>query len=413
MTNQIYTTKNSVLVALDIAKKSHDVAIKFPSGKRISMKITNSWEGYRLLLQKCQADQSEIAVGFEPTADYHRTTAYWLAEQGCKCFLVSSLSCARAREMLFNTWDKNDRKDSQVILYLMQQGVMKPYYDPFIENTIDIQEISNTYHQISLARTRCMNSLFNHHITLFFPEIERFFNSSRAEWFCRFMLKFPTPQTITRYKQETFIKRAWDVVGRKVSKTRLLIDIYQTAEHSIGLPVNLHSESIRSFKLQINRFYTLTQQRSELEDLADKFLSSRTDYLHLRSIPGVGPIVALIIIAESGDLSRFGHYRQYLNFCGFNLSARQSGSHKGQYRLSKRGNSRLRYAYWLAATNATRMRENSFREKYRRYVSRDPNNKDLCRKGRTAVAVKMARVAHALVKSDADYKGFYEFSHGT
>ncbi|MDG1905598.1 MAG: IS110 family transposase [Arenicella sp.] len=413
MTDQTNITKETVLVALDIAKKSHDAVIKFPSGKSITMKFTNSLDGYRLLLERCELDQYQVSVGFEPTADYHRTIAYWLTQNGCTCFLISSLSCARAREMLFNSWDKNDRKDARVILYLMQQGIMKPFYDPLIEQTIDIQEISNTYHQISLARTRCMNSLFNHHITLFFPEIERFFNSSRSEWFCRFMLKFPTPGSITRYKQETFIKRAWDVVGRKVEKTRLLSDIYETAKQSIGLPVDIKSQTVESFKLQINRFYTLTVQRSELESLADEYLSSRADYQHLRTIPGVGPIVALIIIAESGDLSRFGHYRQYLNFCGFNLSAHQSGNSKGQYRLSKRGSSRLRYAYWLAATNATRMRENSFREKYHRYISRDPDNKDLCRKGRVAVASKMARVAHALVKSDTDYKGFYEFSRGT
>lgn len=413
MTDQINTTKETVLVALDIAKKSHDAVIAYPSGKSVTMKVPSSIEGYRLLLDRCEVDQHRVSVGFEPTADYHRTIAHWLSKNGCQCFLVSSLSCARAREMMFNSWDKNDRKDSRVILYLMQQGIMQPFYDPLVEQTIDIQEISNTYHQISLARTRCMNSLFNHHVTLFFPEIERFFNSSRAEWFCRFMLKFPTPRSITRYKRETFIKRAWDVVGRKVAKTRLLTDIYDTAEQSIGLPVELKSESIETFKLQIDRFYTLTKQRAELESHADEFLSSRSDYQRLRTIPGVGPIVALIILAESGDLSRFGHYRQYLNFCGFNLSAHQSGNRKGQYRLSKRGNSRLRYAFWLAATNATRMKENSFREKYRRYISRDPDNKDLCRKGRTAVASKMARVAHALVKNDTDYKGFYEFSRGT
>jgi len=61
-----------------------------------------------------------------------------------------------------------------------------------------------------------------------------------------------------------------------------------------------------------------------------------------------------MIIAESGDLCRFAHYRQYLNFCGFNLSASQSGQRKGQYHLSKRGNARLRYAYWLAAVSAIR-----------------------------------------------------------
>lgn len=413
MINPNDNNKGCVLVAIDIAKQSHDAVIQFPSGKRIIMKFTNNLAGYQLLLERCQADQYSVHVGFEPTADYHRTIAYWLAEQGCQCFLVSSLSCARAREMLYNTWDKNDRKDAKVILYLMQQNIMHPFYDPLRKNTFDIQEIANTYHQISLARTRCMNSLFNHYVTLYFPEIERFFNSSRAEWFCRFMLKFPTPQSITRYRQETFIKRAWDVVGRKVSKQQILTDIYQTAQQSVGLPVALNSQAIKTFKLQIQRFYTLTEQRRDLENQADQFLSDRDDYRHLKTIPGIGPIVALIIIAESGDLSRFKHYRQYLNFCGFNLSAHQSGANKGVYRLSKRGNSRLRYAFWLAATSAIRTRENSFREKYRRYIKKDPDNKDLCRKGRTAVAVKMARVAHALVKSDSDYTGFYEFSHGT
>ena len=413
MVNSNKDNKDCVLVAIDIAKKSHDAVIHFPTGKRVTMKFTNTLAGYQLLLDRCKADQYAVHVGFEPTADYHRTIAFWLAEQGCQCFLVSSLSCARAREMLYNTWDKNDRKDAKVILYLMQQGIMHPFYDPLRQDTFDIQEIANTYHQISLARTRCMNSLFNHYVTLYFPEIERFFNSSRAEWFCRFMLKFPTPQSMTRYHQETFIKRAWDVVGRKVSKQQILMDIYQAAQQSVGLPVALKSQAVQTFKLQIQRFYTLTEQRRDLEKQADQFLSEREDYQHLKTIPGIGPIIALIIIAESGDLSRFGHYRQYLNFCGFNLSAHQSGTHKGSYRLSKRGNSRLRYAFWLAATSAIRTRENSFREKYQRYIKRDPDNKDLCRKGRTAVAAKMARVAHALVKSKADYTGFYEFSHGT
>lgn len=402
-----------VLVALDIAKMSHDAVIHFPSGKSMSMKVSNTLAGYQLLLSRCKSDQYTVHVAFEPTADYHRNIAYWLSQHNCNCFLVSSLSCARAREMLHKTWDKNDRKDAKVVLYLMQQGLMSPFYDPLNNGTFDVQEVSNTYHQISLARTRCMNSLVNHYITLYFPEIEHYFNSSRAEWFCRFMLKFPTPQSITRYRQATFIKRAWDIVGRKVEKARQLADIYAIAETSIGLPIDLDSLAIDMFKLQLKRFQALTEQRSLLEEQANIHLSSRQDYQRLITIPGIGPIVALVIIAESGDLSRFNHYRQYLNFCGFNLCAQQSGLKQGQYHLSKRGNSRLRYAYWLAATNAIRSKENSFRIKFQRYIKKDPDNKDLSRKGRTAVAAKMARVAHALVKNNVSYQGHYEFSHGT
>ena len=147
-----------------------------------------------------------VHVAFEPTADYHRNLAYWLQNAGATCFLVSSLMSARARELLFKTWDKNDRKDAQVILYLMRQNMMKPFYDPLVEGTMDIQELSNTYHQISLARTRCQHSLINHYLTLYFPEMERFYHASRSEWFCRFLCKFPTPQSITRYKVATFVK---------------------------------------------------------------------------------------------------------------------------------------------------------------------------------------------------------------
>lgn len=202
-------------------------------------------------------------------------------------------------------------------------------------------------------------------------------------------------------------------MGRKVSKTRLLTELYDAAANSVGIPVGVHSVAVETFKLQVQQFYDLSLQRAELETKADQFLGDRDDYNHLRSIPGVGPIVAMIILAESGDLRRFSHYRQYLNYCGFNLSAQQSGHKSGQYHLSKRGNARLRYAYWLAATSAIRQRENSFRAKFARYIHKDPENPDLKRKGRVAVATKMARIAHALVKTGSDYRGFYEFSRGT
>lgn len=413
MTNPTQCHEQAVLVALDIAKNKHDAVILLPSGKRLSMTVTNSLEGYQLLLDRCQPDHCQVHVAFEPTADYHRNIAYWLATHGCQCFLVSSLSSARAREMLFNTWDKNDRKDAGVILYLMQQGLMVPFHDPLLADVMDVQEISNTYHQVSLARTRCMNSLFNHYITLYFPEMERYFHSSRSEWFCRFLLKFPTPASITRYRCETFIKRAWDIVGRKVDKRHLLEELYAVAGRSIGLPVVAGSAAVATFRLQLTRFLELTNTRSQLEQQADTFLSSRPDYQRLRSIPGVGPIIALIILAESGDINRFGHYRQFLAFCGFNLSSQQSGARFGRYHLSKRGNSRLRYAFWLAATVAINMRENAFRQKYVRYVKQDPTDADLCRKARVAVAAKMARIAHAVVKQNVNYIGFYEVSHGT
>jgi len=46
-------------------------------------------------------------------------------------------------------------------------------------------------------------------------------------------------------------------------------------------------------------------------------------------------------------------------------------------KLSKHGNSRLRYAFWLAATNAIRMTKNTFRKKFENYIKEDPTNAEL------------------------------------
>lgn len=66
--------------------------------------------------------------------------------------------------------------------------------------------------------------------------------------------------------------------------------------------------------------------------------------LPFRSSPT--PILALTILAEAGDLRHFAHHRQFLKFCGYDLSTQQSGQFRGTSRLSKHGNARLRYAFW-------------------------------------------------------------------
>lgn len=181
MTDMTNYEPAQTMIAIDIAKQSHDALISWPNGKERAVKISNSLTGYQRLLELAGEPPDLIHAAFEPTADYHRNIAYWLQGQGVCCYLVSSLACARAREMLFKTWDKHDRKDAHVILYMMRHGMMQPFYDPLVADTMDIQELSNTYHQVSIARTRCQHSIINHYLTLYLPEMERYLHSSRSE----------------------------------------------------------------------------------------------------------------------------------------------------------------------------------------------------------------------------------------
>jgi transposase len=197
-------------------------------------------------------------------------------------------------------------------------------------------------------------------------------------------------------------------VGRKVSKARLLADIYQTAQASIALPIPLDAPAITMFRMALAQARSLIRQRDDIEKMADGMLAPSPDYQQLRKIPGIGPINALSLIAEAGDIRRFGHYRQFLKFCGLDLSTHQSGVFRGRTKLSKYGNARLRRTLWVAAQVAIRQKENSFRDKFERYIARDRDNPDLRRKALTAITAKMARVVHAIIKSGSDYRPFFE-----
>jgi len=253
-----------------------------------------------------------------------------------------------------------------------------------------------------------LHRILTHYLPLYFPEIERFRGNSRSDWFFAFLDRFPTPDSITALGKEGFIRAAWDVVGRKVAKARLLGDIYETARASIGLPIPAEGPAVAMFRMVIAQARDLIRQRDEIEARADALLCANPDYCRLRKVPGIGPIVALTILAEAGDLRRFGHHRQFLKFCGLDLATHQSGQFRGQTRLSKFGNARLRRAFWMAAQVAIRQRENSFRDKFERYIANDPHNPDRRRKALSAITAKMARVVHAVIKTGTDYRPFFD-----
>ncbi len=149
------------------------------------------------------------------------------------------------------------------------------------------------------------------------------------------------------------------------------------------------------FQLVLEVYIHLAKLRHRLEKDIHNRLERHADYQRLRTIPGVGPIVALTILAEAGDLRRFSHHRK-------------SGQRRGVPHLSKRGNAQLRCAFWMAGGVAVAQRRNCFRKKFDDYVRSDPKDTDLKRKAYTAVAAKMARMVYGLIKTNSDYRHYLQ-----
>ena len=409
MTDLSIAHSEPVLAAIDISKARHEVLIAVPGKKRRRrLTVLNQLDEFNRLTATLTEYDRPVRVAFEATGNYHRALAFHLGAAGFEIKLVSSVALARTREALHNSWDKNDPKDAQVILHMMQIGNEQFYHDPLMQGTNDIQELSKTHDIISKSKTELWHRVLTHYLPLYFPEADRFHRSSRSDWFLAFLERYPSPHFIASMGKEAFIADAWETVGRRVSKERLLADVYETASVSVGLPVEPDSDAIRMFRMVLGEGRSLIAQRNKIEDRAVELLKDNPDYQLLTTIPGIGPINALTILAEAGNLRRFNHHRQFLKFCGMDLATIQSGTFRGQTKLSKYGNARLRRTLWLAGQVAILQRANSFRDKFERYISKDRQNTHLRRKAYTAIAAKMARTAHAVVKSGEPYRPFFE-----
>ena len=82
MTDSHFTLTPRILVAIDVAKAKHDVLVELPNGRRKKMIIRNQRQEFQQLAAYLQALDGKCEVALEPTADFHRCIAYFLASNG-------------------------------------------------------------------------------------------------------------------------------------------------------------------------------------------------------------------------------------------------------------------------------------------------------------------------------------------
>ena len=254
----------TVWVAIDVAKATHQVLVETPDGRRRAMRIMNTVADIERLVAHLQALGGPCTIAFEPTGDYHRAVMHRLGHAGFAVRQVSSLAVAGTRDAMYNSWDKNDPKDAQVILHLLKTGTTQRFVDPLLSGHHDLQEMANTYQQVSLRKVR-LHAIVMHHLPLYFPEAERYLHSSR-EWFTDVLRLTPCPSAVRAYTKAAFIAAARaQVAGHRTDKTRWLADFYDTAGRSVALPVQEDSAAIRMFRVVLEEYQLLCRRRKALE----------------------------------------------------------------------------------------------------------------------------------------------------
>jgi transposase len=122
----------------------------------------------------------------------------------------------------------------------------------------------------------------------------------------------------------------------------------------------------------------------------------------LMTIPGIGPITAMFIIAEVDDISRFRSYRNLASYAGLVPSLDASAGKEKRGRITKQGSPYLRTALVEAAQAAARMKNCRLRVFFRRRIVKAGYQKAI-----VATAHKILQYAFYVWKNQTPYQETY------
>lgn len=111
----------------------------------------------------------------------------------------------------------------------------------------------------------------------------------------------------------------------------------------------LHAQDLsEAYRLRIGSILdlidTLTAHIGELDSALQDRLHADPRYRAVRTIPGIGPVFAALLVAEIGDVTRFPGPGQLCSWAGMTPKHRQSDTHTRRGRITKQGNPLVRWA---------------------------------------------------------------------
>lgn len=144
----------------------------------------------------------------------------------------------------------------------------------------------------------------------------------------------------------------------------------------VRLAIQANSAIVHSLNAEIERIETRLRAR----------LSPRPETALLKTTPGIGPILASVILLETGPIQRFAEVGNYASYCRCVDSKRVSNGKKKGEGNTKNGNKYLAWAYVEAAHFALR-----FCPQAKRFYER--------KKARTNGIVAIKALAHKLARA--------------
>lgn len=387
-----------IFVGIDVAKSKHDCCIIDSDGVIISdsLRIPNSKDGFETLYFTIvntlnSKNFNNVKIGLESTGHYSTNITNYLYSKGFQVTILNPLATSAFRKAATLRKTKTDKTDAKVIASMLFTDESKSYFP----SSYQIQELKSlTRHRFRMIGYRSRLKLsVTRLIDVIFPELPSSVWSIHQNSCYELLLAFPTPDAI-RSCHLTKLANTLQKSSRGKYGKEKAIELKDLATNSIG-------SSNRSTSFELQQTIRLIQSVQSEIDALDNQIKLIVDELNtpLISIPGIGHILAAIILAEIGDVERFSSPAKLLAFAGMEPSTYQSGNYNATHtRMVKRGSTYLRWAI-MQASRLIAMRDNSFAT----YMAKKRAEGKHFNVARSHVGKKLLRVIYSLMKSNTAF----------
>lgn len=352
---------NNPVVGIDVSADFSYVAILAPNGDiyKKPFKIKHDVSGFNYLLKEIKKVEEEfnmkISLFMESTGVYHLSLFHFLNKNFHNTFVINPLvtNCNKNGDI---RKVKNDKKDALSIAKIgkfqnikLSQGIS---LDIFL-----LRSLIREYYKLTDTCSTFKKKL-SADLRVIFPGYNTVFSNTTSFSSIAILSKYPSPKAVLDAPKDAIL----DILITKSKKgvlwaEKVYSNLYNIASEAnvIGLPLPGLSIKITSKITLINAIESeMLNLLNEIRNLINSTnfpKQVRSNIELLTSIPGIGELTAITLVAEIGDINGFIKPKHLVAFFGIDSSVNESGNFKGnQNKISKRG----RHALYTVALTSIR-----------------------------------------------------------
>ena len=387
-----------IYAGVDIAKMDHVIGAVDETGTEIArpMQFKNSESGFERCvawLESVAESPDDVFVGMEATGHYWMACFAYLTAAGYRVCVVNPMQVRAMRTVKKLSGVKNDRIDAWLIAETLRQGD----YDETRLATDEVQALKQLtrYHQSLKQELATVKTQAICVLDAYFPEYAGLFSDIFGTASLKVLAECPTPSEVERKRASTIAKLLSEASRGRLGEAKAA-QVKAAAKSSVGIKLGEEAASFQ-IRTMVSQVEFLNQTVAKVEREVSSLLAKVEP--NITSIPGVSTATGAQIVAEIGDVRRFGSAASIVKYAGLNSGVDESGKFSAQgVPITKHGSPYLRRSLWLAA-NRARQYDDRLREFYEKKRREGKPH----RVAVTAVARKLCHIVYAVMRDGEPY----------